>query len=88
MCWICSPARFIRNNFFELLFFFIIFRSINSIELNNFTHEKTSKKLRKRFKEKNKLDTKTKDKLSKGKQETWFEDDEEFVKQTNSIKSS
>ncbi|MDC1352918.1 MAG: hypothetical protein ABF294_02340 [Flavobacteriales bacterium] len=50
--------------------------------------KKPVKNSEKDLKEKNKLDTKTKDKLSKGKQETWFEDDEEFVKQTNSIKSS
>ena len=50
--------------------------------------KKPVKNSEKELKEKSKLDAKTKDKLSKGKQDHRFEDDVEFVKQTNSIKSS
>ena len=50
--------------------------------------KKPVKNSEKELKEKSKLDTKTKDKLSKGKQDHRFEDDVEYVGQANSIKSS
>lgn len=50
--------------------------------------KKPVKNSEKELKEKSKLDTKTKVKLSKGKQDHRFEDDVEYVGQANSIKSS